>query len=176
MTKKYIEEIIENLRNLDSRLYIGHNLDVEVFDIKRTLLAEFTKSSEIRVGRILHIFSSFPEGKWRKMSYPLIYAYIRRIKEKNVAHSGLTCKWFDKETSNFGYEYHYGWDDGYPEMDFITIPMKWLYIDESKLFSEMLKDVECSIKLAIAEMEDNLILERKVLESILIKKEKSNNE
>ena len=175
LTKEYVEEVEHNLEELEKKQYVGHSIDIEICGEIKEILQLLSLSSEERVKKILEIFESFPNGLWRKKQYPNIDRYINTVDNIRKGHNfdkltgKLSLRWYNVNGKTFGYEYTYGFDDGYPETETIHIPSELLYLDNESLRKKLIAEVLGAMRNTKSQLEKELADATDVLNKMEIK-------
>ena len=106
--KEKLEYLIKEYRDLENKLYIGHDFQTDVFDERQKILDEVGRIVSPRVDMILDFYKTLPKGEW--------------CKSETFSDWEFWCKrgckrfrpcWLSKIM--MGFEWVQGDDDGYPE-------------------------------------------------------------
>ena len=106
--REKLEYLIKEYLDLDNKLYIGHDIQTDVFDESQKILDEVGRIVMPRVDMILDFYKTLPKGEW--------------CKSESFSDWEFCCKrgckrfrpcWLSK--NRMGVEWIKGYDDDYPE-------------------------------------------------------------
>lgn len=142
--KEQIEGLVKRYLELEKRLYIGHDIQIDVYDEMKAVLGQIQEVSKDRIEFILSVFDTLPKGEWcqpdkcRTISNSIFQAmaWIREKKTKYINAVWLT-KWI------VGFHFCVGEDDGYPEIATWEFHVEWLSEeDEAEVRYEIISKAE----------------------------------
>ena len=138
--KDQIESLFNRYIELNDKLYIGHDLQTDVYDEREGILKQMEDVSLDRINFIFSVFDSLPKGEWCKpnKSSPFgndTFEALRWYREL-LKPVPLIVSWAKKES--VGYHFCIGEDDGYPETATLAIPIDWLTEEDDDVRYQMI--------------------------------------
>ena len=133
--KEQIESLLNRYLELAEKLYIGHELQTDVYNEREVILKQMEEVSLDRINFIFSVFDSLPKGEWCKpnKSSPCgndTFEALRWYREL-MKPVPLIASWARKES--VGYHFCIGEDDGYPETATLEIPIEWLTEEDDEV-------------------------------------------
>ena len=154
--KEQIESLLNRYLELEEKLYIGHELQTDVYNEREGILKQIEEVSLDRINFIFSVFDSLPKGEWCKpnKSSPCgndTFEALRWYREL-LKPVPLIASWARKES--VGYHFCIGEDDGYPETATLEIPIDWLTEDENDVRHQMLIAADYLATLKFRDLDD----------------------
>lgn len=106
--REKLEYLIKEYLDLENKLYIGHDIQTDVFDERQKILDEVGRIVRPRVDMILDFYKTLPKGEWCKSESFSDWEFWCERGCKRFR----TC-WLSKNM--MGFEWVKGVDDDYPE-------------------------------------------------------------
>jgi hypothetical protein len=129
--REKLEYLIKEYLDLDKHLYIGHDIQLDVYDKRTAKVKELEVIVKPRIDAILGFFKSLPEGRWRTSKYFCTWQYFCRRDSKNYK-----VEWIAED--KIGCEFYDGEDDGYPNRECFTIENELLLVDDEQEVKRMI--------------------------------------
>ena len=151
--REKLEYLIKEYRDLENKLYIGHDLQPDVFDERQKILDEVGRIVSPRVDMILDFYKTLPKGEW--------------CKSESFSDWEFWCKrgckrfrpcWLSKNM--MGFEWIKGYDDDYPETTCLGF-----------MHELLLEDSDDEVKCMILQMADDDSSAAKFSLGVLLEKE-----
>lgn len=157
--REKLEYLIKEYRDLENKLYIGHDFQPDVFDERQKILDEVGRIVSPRVDMILDFYKTLPKGEWCKSESFSDWEKWRKggcktYKPDWISTDLMCLKWLE------------GYDDGYPETAHLGFELELL-----------LEDSDDEVKRIILKMaNEDAYGAKNRLEDILSNEEKCLNE
>lgn len=164
--REKLTSIIERVEGLNSKLYIGHEIQHEVFEKREDLIKEFCEIVKPRVDLIVGLLREMPDGAWKKprrRGDPELRSVCKYAARKNRPR--YRCEVVGANLTSFSCLI--GEDDGAPERDWFSMPTAWLVENDDEKVKEILWDVawkEC--EKTLKDLQQRAEAEAKCLEAI----------
>ena len=129
--REKLESLIKEYRDLENKLYIGHDFQTDVFDERQKIFDEVGSIVMPRVDMILDFYKTLPKGEWCKSESFSDWEFWCERGCKRFC----PC-WLSKNT--MGFEWVKGDDDGYPETADIGFELELLLEDSDDEVKRMI--------------------------------------
>ena len=129
--KEKLEYLIKEYCDLENKLYIGHDIQTDIFDERQKILDEVGRIVMPRVDMILDFYKTLPKGEWCKSESFSDWEFWCERGCKRFC----PC-WLSKNT--MGFEWVKGDDDGYPETADIGFELELLLEDSDDEVKRMI--------------------------------------
>ena len=149
--KEQIGSLLNRYIELSDKLYIGHDIQTDVYNEREGILKQIEEVSLDRINFIFSVFDSLPKGEWCKPSGKGTFEALRWYREL-LKPVPLIASWARKES--VGYHFCIGEDDEYPETAILEIPIDWLTEDENDVRHQMLIAADYLATLKFRDLDD----------------------
>jgi len=129
--KDKLVELFDRYIDLDLHLYVGHELQCDVFDKMKEVAREACNIVAPRVDAVIDYFNSLPCGEWKKsVEFAALNRYcIVRQSFREIGSEVPKYRPTLLNNYNMGFEYTKGEDDEYPDLGWFSIPRDILMVD-----------------------------------------------
>lgn len=129
--KDKLVELFGRYIDLDLHLYVGHEIQCDVFDKMKEVAREAYDIVAPRVDAVVDYFDLLPCGEWKKsVEFAALNRYcIVRQSFREIGREVPKCRPTLLNNHCMGFEYTKGEDDGYPDLGWFSIPRDILMAD-----------------------------------------------
>ena len=129
--KDKLVELFDRYVDLNLHLYVGHEIQCDVFDEMKEVAREAYDIVAPRVDAVVDYFDSLPYGEWKKsVEFVALNRYcLVRQSFREIGREVPKYRPMQLNNHDMGFEYTKGEDDEYPDLGWFSIPRDILMAD-----------------------------------------------